>query len=144
MSYDPQNIFAKILRKEATAVVVEEDEHTLTFMDVMPKDAGHTLVIPKEPAANLFEISADGLGRLVSQVKRVALAMKRAYPGKGVRVIQLNDSEAGQSVFHIHFHLIPSGDGMRFEFHGSGVRSSDELEREATKLRTALNEIDSE
>ena len=142
MSYDPNNIFAKILRGEAPGVIVEENEHTLTFMDVMPKADGHTLIIPKEPAANIFEISPSALSHLIVQVKRVAAAVKQAFPGNGVRIIQLNDPEAGQSVFHIHFHVIPSNDGMRFEFHGSGIHPVEELEVHASKIRAALATID--
>ena len=142
MDYDPANIFARILRGEIPAHVVEETEHTLTFMDIMPKAAGHALVIPKEGAPNIFDISDDALQHVIKQVKRIARAAQRAYPGNGVRVIQLNGSEAGQSVFHLHFHIIPSADGMNFGFHGNVSADEDSLVEHANLLKTALQAID--
>ncbi|MCY4095483.1 MAG: HIT family protein [Gammaproteobacteria bacterium] len=138
MSYDPANIFARILRGELPAHVVEETEHTLTFMDIMPKADGHALVIPKEDAPNIFDISDDALQKLITQVKRVAKASLQAYPGNGVRVIQLNGSEAGQSVFHLHFHIIPSADGMNFGFHGGASADDSSLADHARRLKEAL------
>ena len=142
MSYDLDNIFSNILRGEVAAHIVEENAYTLTFMDIMPKAAGHVLVIPKENAKNIFEISDEALHNLITQVQRVARAAQRAYPGKGVRVIQLNGSEAGQSVFHLHFHVIPSNDGMNFGFHGGGVANEATLKHNAALLRTALRALD--
>ena len=138
MSYDPSNIFARILRGELPAHVVEETEHTLTFMDIMPKANGHALVIPKEDAANIFEVPDDALQKLITQVKRVARASQSAYPGNGIRVIQLNGSEAGQSVFHLHFHVIPSADGMNFGFHGGAAADEASLAEHAERLKQAL------
>ena len=138
MSYDPANIFARILRGELPAHVVEESNDTLTFMDIMPKANGHALVIPREEAANIFDISDDGLRTLITQVKRVAKASQLAYPGNGIRVIQLNGSEAGQSVFHLHFHVIPSADGMNFGFHGGAAADDASLAEHAERLKQAL------
>ena len=142
MSYDPSNIFARILRGELPAHVVEETEDTLTFMDIMPKANGHALVIPKEDAPNIFEISDDALQGLIRQVKRVAKASQQAYPGNGIRVIQLNGSEAGQSVFHLHFHVIPSADGMNFGFHGGAAADEASLADHAQRLKRALSTLD--
>ena len=142
MSYDSNNPFALILRGELPAVVVEEDEFTFTFMDIMPKASGHALIIPKQPASNIYEIEDDSLGRVIRQVKRVAHAAKVMYPDQGIRVIQLNDSEAGQSVFHLHFHVIPSSDGMNFAFHGSGQADLEQLKVIAQRYREALAEIE--
>lgn len=142
MSYDPANIFARILRGEIPAYVVEDSEHTLTFMDIMPKADGHALVIPKEDARNIFEISDEALQQLITQVKRVAQAAQHAYPGKGIRVVQLNGSEAGQSVFHLHFHVIPSADGMNFGFHGGAAADEKSLKENAQRLKQALAELD--
>lgn len=142
MSYDPTNIFARILRGELPAHVVEETEDTLTFMDIMPKANGHALVIPKEDAPNLFDISDDGLQKLITQVKRVAKASQLAYPGNGIRVIQLNGSEAGQSVFHLHFHVIPSADGMNFGFHGGAAADEASLAEHAQRLKQALSALE--
>lgn len=141
MSYDADNIFALILKKQVPACVVEETDTTLTFMDIMPKAPGHALVIPKESAENLFEISDSMLSNVIHQVKRVAKAAKIAYPEKGIRVVQLNGTEAGQTVFHIHFHIIPSDDGMNFGFHGSGSEEQASLEENAEKLRQALLQV---
>lgn len=142
MSYDPSNIFARILRGELPAHVVEETEHTLTFMDIMPKADGHALIIPKEGASNIFDVSDGALQNLITQVKRVARAAQCAYPGNGIRVIQLNGSEAGQSVFHLHFHVIPSADGMNFGFHGGAAADEASLEANAQRLKQALNALD--
>ena len=142
MSYDPANIFARILRGELPAHVVEDTEHTLTFMDIMPKANGHALVIPKEDARNIYEVSDDALHKLITQVKRVAKASQRAFPGNGIRVIQLNGSEAGQSVFHLHFHVIPSADGMNFGFHGDIAADEASLAEHAQRLKQALVELD--
>ncbi len=142
MSYDPANIFARILRGELPAHVVEDTEHTLTFMDIMPKANGHALVIPKEDARNIYEVSDDALHKLITQVKRVAKASQRAFPGNGIRVIQLNGSEAGQSVFHLHFHVIPSADGMNFGFHGDVAADEASLAEHAERLKQALIELD--
>lgn len=142
MSYDPANIFARILRGELPAHVVEDTEHTLTFMDIMPKANGHALVIPKEDARNIYEVSDDALQKLITQVKRVAKASQRAFPGNGIRVIQLNGSEAGQSVFHLHFHVIPSADGMNFGFHGDVAADEASLAEHAQRLKQALIELD--
>ncbi len=138
MSYDPANIFARILRGEIPAHVVEDTKNTLTFMDIMPKADGHALVIPKEDARNIFEISDEALQQLITQVKRVAQAAQHAYPGKGIRVVQLNGSEAGQSVFHLHFHVIPSADGMNFGFHGGAAADEESLKENAQRLKQAL------
>ncbi len=142
MSYDPANIFARILRGELPAHVVEDTEHTLTFMDIMPKANGHALVIPKEGARNIYDVSDDALQKLITQVKRVARASQSAFPGKGIRVIQLNGSEAGQSVFHLHFHVIPSADGMNFGFHGNVAVDEASLAEHAQRLKHALIELD--
>ena len=142
MDYDDKNPFALILRGEIPATVVDENEHTLTFMDIMPKAPGHVLVIPKHPSPNLFEVPDSELAHVIRQVKRVAKAAKQVFPSKGVRVIQLNDSMAGQSVFHLHFHLIPSDDGMDFGFHGSGQGSAEEIKSIAEAYRVALASID--
>ena len=142
MTYDPENIFARILRGEIPAHVVEETEHTLTFMDIMPKAPGHALIVPKEGSANIFDISDEALTHVITQVKRIAKAAQRAYSGKGIRVVQLNGSEAGQSVFHLHFHVIPSDDGMNFGFHGSGAADEKSLVENAQLLKDALQAID--
>ena len=110
-TYDDQNIFAKILRGEAPCVKVYEDEHVLSFMDIFPQSKGHTLVIPKEAARNLLEISDDGAAEAIKRVKKVAKAVESALNPDGVTIAQFNGAPAGQTVYHIHFHIIPRWDG---------------------------------
>jgi len=137
--YDDQNIFAKILRGEASAVKVHEDDHTLAIMDVFPQAPGHVLVIPKEPARNLLELSDEAAGKSILAVKAVAAALRRALEPDGVFVAQFNGATAGQSVFHIHFHIIPRTDGDRIAGHGKAkMADMADLEAMAQKIRAAL------
>lgn len=138
-SYDDQNIFAKILRGEAPAVKVREDEHTLAIMDVFPQAPGHVLVIPKEPARNLFELSEEAAEKAILAVKTVAAAVRRALEPDGVFVAQFNGTPAGQTVFHIHFHIIPRKEGDRIAGHGNAKMADPaDLEALAEKIRAAL------
>lgn len=141
MAYDSDNIFAKILRKELPAHIVEETEHTLTFMDVMPQSPGHALVIPKEPAENIFELSKEGLTYVMQQTQRVAKASIRAFQSEGVIVLQLNNAGAGQSVFHFHMHVIPRSGGLPSGFHGRKPAKPQILEENAQKLKEELASI---
>ncbi|AZU03947.1 histidine triad protein [Glycocaulis alkaliphilus] len=137
--YDDQSIFAKILRGEAPAVKVREDEHTLAIMDVFPQAPGHVLVIPKEPARNLFELSEEAAEKSILAVKAVAAAVRRALEPDGVFVAQFNGAPAGQTVFHIHFHIIPRVEGEEIAGHGkAGMADPAELEALAVKIRAAL------
>ena len=138
MSYDNQNIFARILRGEIPAAKVYEDEHTLAFMDVMPQAEGHTLVIPKVAAENFFDIPEDALARLITATRRVALAVDRAFEPDGVMISQLNGPAAGQSVFHIHFHIIPRYSGTPLKGHGTGMADSEMLQQHAERVRAEL------
>ena len=112
MAYDHENIFAKILRNEAPAVRVFEDELSLAFMDVMPQVQGHTLVIPKAPAENIHEIDPEILGHTIRTTQTVAAAVKLAFDAPGIMIAQLNGASAGQTVFHVHFHILPRLDGL--------------------------------
>lgn len=107
MNYDRDNIFAKILRQEIPCNAVYEDDSTLAFMDIMPQADGHTLVIPKQAAADLFELEDDAAADLIVKVKTIAAAVKRAMGTDGITIFQLNGSAAGQTVPHIHFHILP-------------------------------------
>lgn len=141
MPYDDSNIFAKILRREAPCYLVEEDEHTLTMMDIMPRSEGHALVIPKEPCENIFEISDTALNKVVQQTKRVATASKKAFGSTGVMIVQLNGAGAGQSVFHLHFHVIPRSEGFNLNMHGVEMASEESLQESAEKLKNALVDV---
>ena len=138
MAYDANNIFARILRGEANAHVVLHEEHCMAFMDVMPQSPGHTLVIPREPVENLFELSAEGLTHLMAATQRVARAVYAAFDPGGVMVMQLNGANAGQTVFHIHFHVIPRYAGEGLTLHARSVADASQLERHAARIRAAL------
>ena len=100
MAYDPDNIFAKILRGEANAHVVLDEEHCFAFMDLMPQSPGHTLIIPREPAENIFDLSDEGLAHLTATTRRVARAVKTALNPAGIMIAQLNGVDAGHRVPH--------------------------------------------
>ncbi len=138
MPYDTSNIFAKIIEGSAPAHIVEQDEWTLTFMDIMPQSKGHTLVIPREPATDIMEISDEALSHVIVQTRRVARAVDVAFNPKGVMVVQLNRAGGGQSVFHLHFHVIPSWKGLQMGFDSKVVAASEVLEEHANKIREAL------
>lgn len=138
MAYDPDNVFAKILRAEMDAHVVLDEQHCLAFMDVMPQSPGHTLVIPREAAESIFELSAEGLTHLAAATQRVAQAVRSAFNPDGVTVMQLNGADAGQSVFHIHFHVIPRYAGHGLSRHGAAMADAGQLAEHAARIRAAL------
>ena len=138
MAYDSNNVFAKILRGEISSVKVFEDEHTLAFMDVMPQAEGHVLVIPKEAAENIFDLSPQGAQALIATTQRIAKAVKKGLAAPGVMLAQLNGAPAGQSVFHVHFHIIPRAGGVDMKLHARGVVDAATLEPIAAKIRSAL------
>ncbi len=138
MAYDTDNIFAKILRGEAPAFKVYEDDHTLAFMDVMPQVDGHTLVIPKDPAQNIHEADPVILGATIQTVQKVSLAVKQAFDAPGIMVAQLNGPAAGQTVFHLHFHVLPRHDGLEFRMHARDMEDFDKLEAHAERVRACL------
>jgi histidine triad (HIT) family protein len=119
--YDPENIFAKILRGEIPSVRVWEDEHVLAFMDVFPQSEGHVLVISKTSTARtLLEIEADALARLTAAVQRTARAVEKALRPDGFQIMQFNGAAGGQTVFHLHFHIIPRWADRPVKAHGQG------------------------
>lgn len=120
-TYDVDNIFAKILRGEAPAARVFEDEHVLAFMDVFPQSRGHTLVIPKHSKArNLLEEEPQVLADLMLGVQRVARAVRAALQPDGIVITQFNGAPAGQTVYHLHVHIIPRWEGQPLGRHASG------------------------
>jgi histidine triad (HIT) family protein len=139
MSYDPSNIFARILRGEIPSHTVFEDEHTLAFMDVMPQVDGHTLVIPKSPAENLFDVPPAALAATMLTTQRVARAVQQAFAAPGILIAQLNGSAAGQSVFHIHFHVLPRHAGFDLRFHAREMADHKRLAEHAARVRAALD-----
>lgn len=139
MAYDSGNVFARILRGEIQAHTVYEDPQTLAFMDVMPQSDGHTLVIPKTQAENLFDLPPDALVATILTTQRVARAVKKAFDAPGVMIAQLNGRGAGQSVFHIHFHIVPRYEGIDLKFHAREMADPKLLAEHAAKVRAALD-----
>jgi histidine triad (HIT) family protein len=138
LAYDPSNIFARILRGEIPSVKVYEDAKTLAFMDVMPQAEGHVLVIPKENAENIFDLSPEGASAMIATTQKLAKAVKKALGAPGVMLAQLNGSAAGQSVFHVHFHIIPRSAGVDLGLHARNMVDAKLLEPIAAKIRSAL------
>jgi len=136
MNYDENNIFAKILRKEIPCTKVYEDDLTLAFMDIMPQVSGHTLVIPKEPAITLFDLSDKSAANLIQKVKVVGNAVMKGLNADGITLFQLNGESAGQTVPHIHFHVMP---GSYLNAGGAKVTTnSQEIEEIADRIRAAF------
>jgi histidine triad (HIT) family protein len=119
-------------------VKVYEDANTLAFMDVMPQADGHVLVIPKEAAENIFDLSPTGAAALMATTQKVAKAVKKGLEAPGVMIAQLNGAPAGQSVFHVHFHIIPRSAGVDFRLHARDMESPDKLKTFAEKIQAAL------
>jgi histidine triad (HIT) family protein len=138
MAYDTGNIFARILAGEIPAHKVYEDAHTFAFMDVMPQSDGHTLVIPKVAAENLFDLPPDALSATILTTQLVARAVKKAFDPPGVMLVQLNGAGAGQSVFHIHFHIVPRYAGIDLRFHAREMADPKMLADHAARVRAAL------
>ncbi len=138
MAYDQNNIFAKILRKEAPCFAVYEDDMTLAFMDVMPQAEGHTLVIPKFPAENIFDLDPEYAAAMATTVKKIAAAVKEAFAAPGIMIAQLNGAPAGQTVFHIHTHIIPRSEGIDMKLHAREMADFEQLKRHAEMIKKAL------
>ena len=138
MNYDSGNIFAKIIRGELPCHKVYEDDYTLALMDIMPQATGHTLVIPKEPARTLFDLSAVATAHLIHAVQRVGAAVKLAMEAEGIVVMQLNGLAAGQTVDHVHFHIIP-GSVHDFGKHAAEENQTEDLALLADKIAQCMN-----
>jgi histidine triad (HIT) family protein len=139
-TYDPDNIFAKILRGEAPCVKVYEDSVALAFMDVMPRADGHTLVIPKVPARSLFDIGSQDLARFMPAVQKVGRAVMAGMKAEGLSVQQFNETAGGQQVFHLHFHLLPRWSGVALKPPGGPFQNAESLRPQAERIIAALAE----
>lgn len=137
-AYDPENVFARILRGEVPAQTVYEDAHTLAFMDVMPQADGHTLVIPKAPARGLLDADPASLAAVTATVQKVAAAVKSAFAADGLTVFQYNEPAGGQTVFHLHVHIVPRREGEPLRRHEGGMADAGLLARHAERIRAAL------
>ena len=139
-AYDPNNIFAKILRGEMPAAKVHEDDQVLAFMDVFPQSRGHTLVIPKTPARNLLDVPAEALQALMIRVQTIAGAVREALQPDGLTIMQFNGAAGGQTVYHLHFHIIPRWEGQPMTGHGSaGMADPVELKQLADQIAARLS-----
>lgn len=136
--YDPDNIFARILRGEAPAVRVYEDDMTLAFMDIMPMVPGHVLVIPKTPATNMLSLDAEYAKAMIITAQLLSRAVQQAVQSPGFVVVQLNGAAAGQTVFHVHTHILPRWHGLEPTIHGRELANQEDLEAVAEKIRRAL------
>lgn len=137
-AYDPQNIFARILRGELPAHKVYEDDRALAFLDIMPRCPGHTLVIPKAPARNILDIAPEDLAYVATIAKKVAIAGMKAFEADGITVQQFNEDAGGQVVFHLHVHVIPRHSGVPMKPPASEMEKPDVLAAHAERLRAAL------
>lgn len=139
-AYDAGNIFAKIIRDEAPAARVFEDDYSLVFMDAFPQARGHMMVIAKQSRArNILDVEPEELQRLVLTVQRVVRAAKVALKPDGIMVSQFNGAPAGQSVFHLHFHVIPRWEGVALGRHGQGMADPKELAELAHLIASNLD-----
>ena len=138
MAYDPDNIFAKILAGDIPCFSVYEDDATLAFMDVMPQSPGHTLVIPKSPAANLFDLDMAAGAAVLSTTQKVAAAVKEAFHADGIMLNQFNGPVAGQTVFHFHMHIVPRYENVPLRRHTGDMEDSEVLQGQADKIKAAL------
>lgn len=136
--YDSNNVFAKILRGEIPAHKLREDEHTLAFMDVMPQSDGHALVIPKTSARNFFDIEPTALAELIKATQVVARAVRQAFQPAGMRILQFNEPAAGQTVFHVHFHIVPCYDSEPLKMHAREMANPTVLAQHAERIKQAL------
>lgn len=138
MTYDSDNIFAKILRGDIPCHRVYEDADALVFMDVMPQSPGHALVVPKAASRNLLDAEPETLARILPLVQRIATAAKKAFNSDGITVWQFNEPAGGQTVFHLHFHVIPRYDGQGLRPHAGKMEDAQVLKANAEKLKAAL------
>ena len=138
MSYDPNNVFAKVLRGEIPSTRVYEDDATLAFMDIMPRCEGHTLVIPKTPARNVLDASPAQLAACLTTVQKIGRAHLAAFGAQGVTVLQFNEQAGGQVVFHLHFHVIPRFDGLPLAPHTGRMEKPELVAAAAAKIVQAL------
>jgi histidine triad (HIT) family protein len=137
-NYDPNNIFAKILRGELPCYKVYEDDKALAFLDIMPRMPGHTLVLPKAPARNILDVSADDLAHVMTVAQKVARGAMTAFVADGITMQQFNEAAGGQVVFHLHVHIIPRKTGMPMKPPASEKEKPELLAEHAKKLAATI------
>jgi histidine triad (HIT) family protein len=136
--YDPSNIFAKILRGELPCHKVYEDDSVIAFMDLMPQGTGHTLVVPRAPSRNLLDADPATFRPLFAATQKIARAVKKAFAADGVAIMQFNEAASGQSVYHLHVHIIPRFEGVPLKPHTGEMEKAEVLAANAEKIRQAL------
>ncbi len=136
--YEDDNIFARILRGEIPATKLYEDDDVIAIMDVMPQAPGHVLVIPRKPSRNLLDADPVVVGKAMVVVQKMAQAVKAAFDADGVFIAQFNEPAAGQTVFHLHFHVIPRHEGVDLKRHSGVMEESAVLSANAEKIREHL------
>lgn len=136
--YDPNNIFAKIIRGELPCHKVYEDERALVFLDIMPRAPGHALVIPKAPVRNLLDVAPDDLAYVAQIAQRVARAGMQVFAADGITVQQFNENAGGQVVFHLHVHVIPRKEGIAMKPPASEKEKPEVLADQAKRLAAAM------
>jgi len=140
IAYDDNNPFAMILRGDLPSHKIYEDEFTFAFMDIMPRTDGHCLVIPKRPSRNLFDAEPETLARLMATVQKVAVAARDAFDADGLSIDQFNEAPAGQTVFHLHFHILPRYEGVPLRPHAGEMADQAVLAEQAAKIRKRLGQ----
>lgn len=135
MSYNDSNPFAKILRGELPCIKVAESDRALAFMDLMPQADGHLLVVPKEPVAEIFDLSDESLVASMRMAQKLAIAVRAALRPDGVFIGQFNGTAAGQTVPHVHFHVVPRWQGQALKMHAREPADPDTLEALAKRIR---------
>jgi histidine triad (HIT) family protein len=138
-AYDDNNIFAKILRGDLPCFTVYEDQQTLAFMDIMPQSPGHVLVIPKKPSTNMLTIAEEDVVAVMRTTHKIAPSIRKAMGAEGFMVVQLNGSEAGQTVPHLHMHIVPRQGGIDIGFHARDVEDMDELAAIGEKIAAQIS-----
>ena len=137
--YDPDNVFAKILRGEMPSHRIYEDEETFAFMDIMPRGDGHCLVIPKVPSRNILDIDPDSLAAVYRTAQKLSRAVVKAFGADGVTIQQFNEPAGGQVVFHTHVHVIPRFEGVSLKPHTGQMADQGALAADAEKIKAALS-----
>jgi histidine triad (HIT) family protein len=138
MAYDENNVFAKVLRDEIPCHKIYEDSDTLAFLDIMPRSDGHALVITKEKARDLFDVSPASLAKLMAVVQKLAPKIAQAMGADGVLIQQFNAAAAGQTVFHLHVHIIPRKEGEALKPHAGKMGDQAALAAMAERIRAEL------
>ncbi len=137
-SYDENNIFAKILHGEIPAARIFENEHCLAIMDAFPQSKGHCLIVPKAPSRNILDADPAQLALVIPYVQQLAKAARTALMADGIRIVQFNEASAGQTVFHLHWHIIPVYEGTELKAHATGMADAIELQELAGQIAARL------